>query len=91
MNANHSKGQIEFPVNYVLKVFFRVPPKRERHLAGLEALLAEMNIPHREASVRKSREGRYIGVSVPVEVKDRPTYEGLYRRLQTLDGVKSAI
>ena len=86
-----SEGKIQFPIGYVLKVFCQVPPQKDRHLANLNSLLTEMGIPHREASIRNSRAGRHIGVSIPVEIKDRPTYDELYRRLKTLEGVKSAI
>lgn len=91
MSDNIRNEQIQFPISYVLKVFFQVTSPEDRHITSLEAVLTEMGISHERPSVRNSGKGRYISVSVPVKVEDRSTYEKLYRRLQALEGVKCAI
>ncbi len=91
MSENIQKGQIEFPVSYVLKVIFQVGSEADRHITNLEALLTEMAIPHQDSRVRNSGKGRYVSISTPIKVEDRETYEKLYRRLEALDGVKCAI
>ena len=91
MSALNQNDQIQFPVSYVLKVFFEVAAAGDRHLSDLDAVLTEMGISHQASSSTASGKGKYVSVATPVTVKDRETYEKLYKRLQGLDGVKCAI
>lgn len=90
-NAFGTDQQIEFPVSYDLKVFFEVKSKEDRHVTGLQAVLGEMGIKYGDYSIKESGKGKFISVSIPVTVPDRPSYDKLYKRLNALDGIKGAI
>ncbi len=91
MDENVKIGQLEFPLEYVLKVIFADGADESGHLMRLESLLDALSIPRKKSSIRQSGKGRYISISVPVRVATRSEFDELYKRLNSLPSVKTAI
>ena len=91
MSGFTSEGQLDFPLSYVLKVIFSESEKALEHTSALEDLLDNLSIPRKESTSRSSGRGRYISISIPVDIETREIFDKLYDELKSLPSVKCAI
>ena len=82
---------LAFPLHYDLKVIFHDQNAAEGHWEGLKTLLDTLEIPHEGHRLRPSAGGKYISITVPVDIKDRLLFDALYENLKALPEVKCAI
>ena len=91
MNNANIRGELEFPLEYLLKVIFSDAAAEKAHIQRLESLLDALGIPRGAVSLKQSGKGLYVSLSVPVTLSDRTQFEQLYKELDTLPCVKCAI
>ena len=83
--------ELEFPLSYDLKVIYTGAERSAEHLADLEGILEGLKIPHGQGRFRNSGQGRYVSISVPVKIADRPLFDLLYLRLKSCPEIKCAM
>ncbi|MBI9101498.1 MAG: DUF493 domain-containing protein [Spirochaetales bacterium] len=91
MNSFNTRGELEFPLSYVLKVIFTDAENEINHTTDLESLLDSLTIPRGTVSSKQSGKGKYVSLSIPVDIESRDKFDNLYRSLNTLPAVKCAI
>jgi len=85
------KPVLEFPVAYELKVIFDTTLQQEVHQRNLELVLEDTAIEFSDVKFKPSRAGKYVSISVTVNLDTKMQMQLLYKQLRLLPGIKLAI
>lgn len=83
--------EIEFPVDYELKVIMDATIPDEENKESVKRILDELNISQTTWTSRLSKEGKYISYSIMVKIVSKEVFEKLYKQLTSLPSVKWAL
>jgi putative lipoic acid-binding regulatory protein len=92
-NLSDSSGQveIEYPVNYDLKVIFETTEAMDIQKRNLELVIEDAAVPHKFIRSRPSSKGKYVSLTVNVTLQSNEQLQYLYQRLKLLPGIKFAV
>ena len=85
------KPVLEFPVTYELKVIFDTTLQQEVHQRNLELVLEDAAVEFSDVKFKPSREGKYVSISVVINLTSEVQMQLLYKQLRLLPGIKLAI
>jgi len=85
------KPVLEFPVAYELKVIFDTSLQQTIHQRNLELVLEDAAVSFSGIKFKPSRAGKYVSISVTVNLETEMQMQLLYRQLRLLPGIKLAI
>ncbi len=96
LNSDHSadssgKTEVEYPVNYDLKVIFETAEALEIQQRNLELVIEDAGVPHKFIGSRPSSKGKYVSLTVNVTLQSNEQLQYLYQRLKLLPGIKFAV
>jgi putative lipoic acid-binding regulatory protein len=89
-NASNQK-EIEYPVNYDLKVIFETAGAFDILKRNLELVIEDAGVPHKFIGSRHSNKGKYVSLTVNITIRDSDQLQYLYQRLKLLPGIKFAV
>ena len=92
-NVSDSSGQveIEYPVNYDLKVIFETAETIDIQKRNLELVIEDAAVPHKFIRSRQSSKGKYVSLTVNITIDNKEQMQYLYQRLKLLPGIKFAV
>ena len=88
---NGEKPEVEFPVNYELKVILESGEKIDNHQRNLELVLEDADVNHNFVKSRHSRKGNFVSLTMHVTLDSMKQMQYLYRRLRLLPGIRFAV
>jgi putative lipoic acid-binding regulatory protein len=92
LSANNAeKPVLEFPVTYELKVIFDTTLRQEVHQRNLELVLEDAAVEFSDIKFKPSRQGKYVSISITINLDSEAQMHLLYKRLRLLPGIKLAI
>jgi putative lipoic acid-binding regulatory protein len=83
--------EIEYPVNYDLKVIFETGEALDIQKRNLELVIEDAGVAHKFVSSRPSSKGKYVSLTVNVTLQSNEQLQYLYQRLKLLPGIKFAV
>ncbi|MDD2633772.1 MAG: DUF493 domain-containing protein [Bacteroidales bacterium] len=86
-----NQKEIEYPVNYDLKVIFETAGAFDILKRNLELVIEDAGVPHKFIGSRHSNKGKYVSLTVNVTIRDSDQLQYLYQRLKLLPGIKFAV
>lgn len=86
-----NKEEIEYPVNYDLKVIFETTEAPDIQKRNLELVIEDAGVTHKFISARHSSKGKYVSLTVNITIRDNDQLQYLYQRLKLLPGIKFAV
>ena len=86
-----SKADIDFPVDFDLKIIVVRDKDRGSYTEELESVLSSIGIPCCRWREKSSSKGTYISYTVSVNVKSRKSFDEMYEKLKKLDYIKTVI
>jgi putative lipoic acid-binding regulatory protein len=86
-----NQKEIEYPVNYDLKVIFETAEAPDIQQRNLELVIEDAGVPHIFISSRHSSKGKYVSLTVNITIRDNDQLQYLYQRLKLLPGIKFAV
>ncbi|MCK9271504.1 MAG: DUF493 domain-containing protein [Bacteroidales bacterium] len=86
-----NQKEIEYPVNYDLKVIFETAGAFDILKRNLELVIEDAGVPHKFIGSRHSNKGKYVSLTVNVIIRDSDQLQYLYQRLKLLPGIKFAV
>ncbi len=90
-NNLFNEEKVEFPVSYDLKVFMDGTIPDEENKVEVARRLYELEIPFSHWEKRLSKKGNYVCFTVSITVDNNSTFKSLYKRLESIPGIKLAI
>lgn len=85
------KAEINYPVNYDLKVIFASDEESGILQRNLELVLEDAEVPHEFVKVKNSRKGNFVSLTMNVTIDDAKQMGYLYERLKLLPGIRFAL
>lgn len=89
MNPDHGDTLLAFPCNFPIKAMGRPPGFAELVLAIVSRHAPDTDVSR--LSVRESRHGRYLAVTVTVNATSRAQLDDIYRELSAHERVLMAL
>ncbi len=86
-----SKADIDFPVNFDLKIIVTSAKESEEHRKELESVLSDLDIPCSNWRERVSSKGSYLSYTVNVTVMSRELFDRMYLTFREKDYIKTVI
>ena len=90
-NGTNDPEKIKYPVTYPLKLIMDNSITNEVNIKNVSTKLDSLNIKYATFSSRLSKQGKYVSLSVNVQVTSEDQFKKLYHELQTVEGLKTAI
>jgi putative lipoic acid-binding regulatory protein len=92
-NSGNPSGQkeIEYPVNYDLKVIFEASEALDIQKRNLELVIEDADVPHKFIRSRQSSKAKYVSLTVNITIHSNEQLQYLYQRLKLLPGIKFAV
>ncbi len=91
MSLEDSKAEIEFPVNFDLKIIVLKDKEKDNYCRELESVLKSIGIMCSNWREKPSSKGKYISYTVNVDVKSREIFDLMYAEFKKLDYVKTVL
>jgi len=85
------KPEVEFPVNYDLKVILASDEEADVQQRNLELVLEDAEVNHNFVKSRHSSKGNFVSLTMNVTLDDMKQMQYLYRRLKLLPGIRFAV
>ena len=83
--------EVDFPVNYNLKVIFDNQAETEVQQRNLELVLEDAEVNHNFVKSRQSRKGNFVSLTMNVTLQNMKQMQYLYQRLKLLPGIRFAV
>ncbi len=90
-NNLFGQNEIEYPVNYDLKVIFETTEAMDIQKRNLELVIEDADVPHKFIRSRQSSKGKYVSLTVNITLHSNEQLQYLYQRLKLLPGIKFAV
>ncbi len=90
-NGKETKGKLEFPVNFNLKVVMELNDKPELMQDDIENLLDSLHIEHVFDSLKTSNKGNFLSYTFQVTLLGQLQMSNMYDALKNLPGIKFAL
>lgn len=85
------KPEVEYPVNYNLKVIFDTSEKQEVQQRNLELVLEDSQVNHEFVKSKHSSKGNYVSLTMNVTLESEEQMTRLYKRMKLLPGIRFAV
>lgn len=83
--------EVEFPVNYELKVILKTNEELGIQQRNLELVLEDAEVNHNFVKSKHSRKGNFVSLTMNVTLNSMNQMQYLYHRLRLLPGIKFAV
>lgn len=90
-NGKETKGKLEFPVNFNLKVVMELNDKPELIQDDIEKLLDSLHVEHVFESLKTSNKGNFLSYTFQVNLLGQLQMSNMYDALKNLPGIKFAL
>ena len=88
---NGEKPEVEFPVNYDLKVIMETDEQIHIQQRNLELVLEDADVNHNFVKSRHSSKGNFVSLTMNITLESMKQMQYLYRRLRLLPGIRFAV
>ncbi len=85
------KPEVEFPVNYDLKVIFETEEELEIQQRNLELVLEDSEVKYDFVKSTHSSKGNYVSLTMNITLHSEEQMNHLYQRMKLLPGIKFAV
>ncbi len=85
------KPEVEFPVNFDLKVIFETSDEVDIQQRNLELVLEDAHVEHDFVKSKHSRRGNYVSLTMNITLDSEDQMQHLYKRMKLLPGLKFAV
>lgn len=83
--------EVDFPVNYNLKVICDTEHEIEVQQRNLELVLEDAGVNHNFVKSQQSRKGNYVSLTMNITLDDMKQMQYMYQRLKLLPGIRFAV
>ena len=83
--------QIEFPVDFDLKVIMDMKVSMEQNRARLAGMLDRLGIGHRGWNHKYSSGGKFVSFTIHVDIDSRETMDSLYVSMKEEPSIRFAV
>ncbi len=91
MFCEMTKADIDFPVNFDLKIIVTREEGKDNYTEELEAVLNNIGVSCSNWRDKPSSKGTYISYTVNVNVSSRETFDLMYAKFREVDYIKTVI
>lgn len=88
--SNDQKGGLTFPCEFIIKVFGKASDEFETNILML-IRKHQSNLPENAIQNRPSKDGKYLALSITVNVNSREQLDAIYRELTANPSVLMAL
>ncbi len=90
-NPNLQSEELEFPVNFDIKIIMENTGTLEENINALKAIFDSLAVPHKTWRHKESKNGTYISFTANTTLESREKMEALYHRLKDVPGIKMVL
>lgn len=90
-NNNEESPEVNFPVNFDLKVVLETDDKMEIQQRNLELVLEDADVNHNFVKSKKSSKGNFVSLTMNITLSNMKQMNYLYQRLKLLPGIRFAV
>ena len=85
------KKEIDFPINYDLKVILETEEEIDIQQRNLELVLEDAEVNYDFVKSQHSSKGNFVSITMNITLNDKNQMGYLYHRLKLLPGIKFAV
>ncbi len=85
------KKEMNFPINYDLKVILDTEKEINIQQRNLELVLEDANVNYDFVKSQRSSKGKFVSLTMNITLNDKNQMGYLYHRLKLLPGIKFAV
>ena len=85
------KKEIDFPINYDLKVILETEEEIDIQQRNLELVLEDAEVNYDFVKSQHSSKGNFVSLTMNITLNDKNQMGYLYHRLKLLPGIKFAV
>jgi len=90
-DKNGDKKEIDFPINYDLKVILETEEEIDIQQRNLELVLEDADVNFDFVKSQHSSKGNFVSITMNITLHDKDQMGYLYHRLKLLPGIKFAV
>jgi putative lipoic acid-binding regulatory protein len=90
-DKNDNSPEVDFPVNFDLKVVLEAEAKMDIQRRNLELVLEDADVNHNFVKSKQSSRGNFVSLTMNITLENMKQMQYLYRRLKLLPGIRFAV